>query len=661
MKCDSKKLTYSKYENNNILNITSPENFSLRNSGNILKSINKDSIGKTFINSHAKNNFTENLSLPKNNSLVKTLNEFPKDSINYFNYKYKTKKKGINNKDKKEDLNEIDEKTRKIDFRNYKKYPVKSVFSLLDFEPKEKYFWFAAYDKLIHKKKLLKIFSFYNFGRNRNYFTFGNDFSNIKEKKLIINDYELYFTEKYNNIFIRKCQGKKIFTKLYLLTLKQINMIFSYLNRIEYKIYINNYDLTLGCKNLSNLENNIKLKEMKYNSVYCLGSYMNINIFCFSRTENMKEIGNLPKSKKIAKLIKILMVNFPENSKEYFINYIFSNCNYNLDGKALIDKKNEINNLLLSNKKGIFKPSSKSNSVIYSSVSGIPEFSYSPFLNSSNYNNVISNFNLKNNANNNKNKNSSNILGTISYNASCFDFTSDFLNSMNKNDGNLSKIICSLSNHNTNRDRNTKNKIKNNNIKNNINSKTSNFSFDNNSNTNPKSNNSNNYNKSTNDKYIIEKILKSNEKFFEKKKLMKTHGQKKEKSKINYIKKTILNFKNNTEYNHKVLEENKENYSLNTVSKFCDCKNKSESNSKYLSDFTLSKMSNYINKTNKIIKKFQRKSIINYNRKINKTFIKGEDIFMNVNKTLSSINKTTLYTSKSIENKKFKYKKYNKI
>jgi hypothetical protein len=379
MKCDSKKLTYSKYENNNILNITSPENFSLRNSGNILKSINKDSIGKTFINSHAKNNFTENLSLPKNNSLVKTLNGFPKDSINYFNYKYKTKKKGINNKDKKEDLSEIDEKTRKIDFRNYKKYPVKSVFSLLDFEPKEKYFWFAAYDKLIHKKKLLKIFSFYNFGRNRNYFTFGNDFSNIKEKKLIINDYELYFTEKYNNIFIRKCQGKKIFTKLYLLTLKQINRIFSYLNRIEYKIYINNYDLTLGCKNLSNLENNIKLKEMKYNSVYCLGSYMNINIFCFSRTENMKEIGNLPKSKKIAKLIKILMVNFPENSKEFFINYIFSNCNYNLDGKALIDKKNEINNLLLSNKKGIFKPSSKSNSVIYSSVSGIPEFSYSPF------------------------------------------------------------------------------------------------------------------------------------------------------------------------------------------------------------------------------------------------------------------------------------------
>jgi hypothetical protein len=438
-------------------------------------------------------------------------------------------------------------------------------------------------------------------------------------------------------------------------------MIFSYLNRIEYKIYINNYDLTLGYKKLFNIENKIKSKEMKYNSVYYLGSYMNLNTFCFSRTDNMKGIGKFPKSKKLAKLIKILMVNFPENSKEYFINYIFSNCNKNLDEKALIDKKNEINNLLLSNKKGPYKPSSKNNSIIYSSISGIPEISYSPFLNSNNNNNVISNFNLKNNVNNNKIKNSSNILGTISYNASCFDFTSDFLNSMNKNDGNLSKIICSLSNHNTNRDRNTKNKIKNNNIKNNINSKTSNFSFDNNSNTNPKSNNSNNYNKSTNDKYIIEKILKSNEKFFEQKKLMKTHGQKKEKSKINYIKKTILNFKNNTEYNHKVLEENKENYSLNTVSKFCDCKNKSESNSKYLSDFTLSKMSNYINKTNKIIKKFQRKSIINYNRKINKTFIKGEDIFMNVNKTLSSINKTTLYTSKSIENKKFKYKKYNKI
>ena len=186
MKCDSKKLTYSKYENNNILNITSPENFSLRNSGNILESINKDSIGKTYINSHVKNNCTENLSLSKSNSLAQALYAFPKDTKNNFNYKYKKEKKRINKKNKKEELNEIDEKTRKIDFRNYKNYPVKSVISLLEFEPKEKYFWFAAYDKLIHKKKLLKIFSFYNFGLNRNYFTFGNDFTNIKEKKLII-------------------------------------------------------------------------------------------------------------------------------------------------------------------------------------------------------------------------------------------------------------------------------------------------------------------------------------------------------------------------------------------------------------------------------------------------------------------------------------------
>ena len=75
----------------------------------------------------------------------------------------------------------------------------------------------------------------------------------------------------------------------------------------------------------------------------------------------------------------------------------------------------------------------------------------------------------------------------------------------------------------------------------------------------------------------------------------------------------------------------------------------------------MSKMNNSINRTNKSIKKFQRKSIINNNKKIIKTFIKGEDIFMNANKTLSSINKATLYTSKSIENKKFKIKKYNKI
>lgn len=292
MKCETQKVTFSKYENNNILNITSLENFSLRNSENFLETINKDSIGKTYINSHGENNCTKNLSLSKNNSLARTLNEFPKDSINNFNYKCKQEKRGMNNKSKKEEQNMNDAKTRKIDFRKYKNYPVKSVISILDLEPKEKYYWFAAYDKLINKKKLLKIFSFYNFGTNRNYFTVGKDFSSIKEKKLIINDYELYFSEKYDNPFIRKCQGKKIYTKLYLLNLKQINMIFSYLNRIEYKIYINNYDLSLGFLKLSNLKNNIKSNNMKYTSIYCLGSYMNLNIFCFSRAETLNMKGS---------------------------------------------------------------------------------------------------------------------------------------------------------------------------------------------------------------------------------------------------------------------------------------------------------------------------------------------------------------------------------
>jgi len=661
MKCETQKVTFSKYENNNILNITSLENFSLRNSENFLETINKDSMGKTYINSHGKNNCTKNLSLSKNNLLALTLNEFPKDSINNFNHKCKQEKRGMNNKSKKEEQNMNDAKTRKIDFRKYKNYPVKSVISILDLEPKEKYYWFAAYDKLINKKKLLKIFSFYNFGTNRNYFTVGKDFSSIKEKKLIINDYELYFSEKYDNPFIRKCQGNKIYTKLYLLNMKQINMIFSYLNRIEYKIYINNYDLSIGFLKLSNLKNNIKSNNMKYTSIYCLGSYMNLNIFCFSRAEtlNMKGSENYPKSKKIAKLIKILLVNFPENTKEYFINYIFSNCNKNIDGKALIEKKNEINNLLISNKKELYKPSSKNNSIYRSVVSGIPEFSYSPFLNSSNNNNFASNCNLKNNINN-KNKNSSNILGTISYNASCFDFNSDFLNSMNGKDENLSKILCSLSNHNTNRNRNTKNKIKNNNMKNNHNSKISNFSFEKNSNTNLKSYNSINFPKAKNDNCTIEKVLKSDEKYFIQNQLIKTHRQKKEKRKIKYIKNTLLNSKNNTDY-HKVSEVNKENYSLNTVSNIYDCNNKSKNNSKYYTDLTMSKINNYINRTNNIIKKAHKKSIVNNNRKINKTFIKGEDIFLNVNKTLSDINKATLYNSKSIENKKFKYNKYNKI
>ena len=95
------------------------------------------------------------------------------------------------------------------------------------------FFWFATYDKLMKTKYLLKIFSYYN---NRPFDSQHNINYNIKEKTLVIKDFEIYFYENSHRPFIRYAKGGTIYTKLYLLTLKQINQIFSYLNRIEYKI-----------------------------------------------------------------------------------------------------------------------------------------------------------------------------------------------------------------------------------------------------------------------------------------------------------------------------------------------------------------------------------------------------------------------------------------
>ena len=105
-------------------------------------------------------------------------------------------------------------------------------------------------------------------------------------------------------------------------------------------------------------ENNFNIN---YPTIYCLGSFMNIGIYSFSRDINLNpnnniELNLIPNSKKIAKLIKILLMNFPEYSKEYFIDYIFHyiktipNSN-DINTIILFNKKNEINHLLISIRK----------------------------------------------------------------------------------------------------------------------------------------------------------------------------------------------------------------------------------------------------------------------------------------------------------------------
>jgi hypothetical protein len=444
------------------------------------------------------------------------------------------------------------------------------------------------------------------------------------------------------------------------------------LNRIEYKKYIDNFDNILDEGSSKKIFVN---NDIKYSSIYCLGSYMNINIYCFSRMENIEEIhhnysigvDNYPNSKKISKLIKILIINFPEYSKEYFINYIFSDSYSNpLNFKILTNKKNEISNLLLSNKKALYKQNKKisSNSILVSHISGSPEFS---FIANNNLSTIIKNINNNN-------------LGTISNNASNFDFTSEFLSSLRQNEETISKAIDSLrslSKQCTNKNAKNNHTIYNNFISNkNIKideSQISNFSFENESKKSQKylshknlSNinvNKKVYNNKIKNKYIRKETIKNIDNYnLKRDSIIPKQFRKKEKSKkINYIKNTILNdlILNNEnidknsihQINKTFYEENKENYNSNKTLNFCNYKNyvksdcSSDNFNKDLSEFTIAKVSKYINHKKNINK---RNSFARNNTK-DKSSIKGEDIFINNNieklNTISNSNSQNIFKS----------------
>ena len=109
----------------------------------------------------------------------------------------------------------------------------------------------------------------------------------------------------------------------------------------------------------------------------------------------------------------------------------------------LTDKKNEINHLLISKKKSLYKVKCKNNSIMQSMGSGIPEFSFSPYFSSNTYNQNL-NTNRSLNILNINSKTNNNNLGTISYNASYFDFSSDFFNSLKQNDETMNKALDSM-------------------------------------------------------------------------------------------------------------------------------------------------------------------------------------------------------------------------
>ena len=352
---------------------------------------------------------------------------------------------------------EEDEDTNKIDYRYYPKIP--EIEANKDNNP---YYWLATYDKLMKKSKIVKILNYYSDSlsqRDSEIFIIEDANSDLKkeeskerlkkmnqkykfkEKTMIIPGYEIYFVKKHGKPFIRQKKGGKLFIKLYLLNLEQINQIYSYINRLEYQQYINNLN-SFNEKNSFRIINNSNKSIYNYSTLFCLGAFMNTNIYAFSHNpqNNLESendnynINDLPSCKKIAKIIKALMLNFPDFSKQYFIDYLMkpkeNNINSNThDGEILHQKIGEVNSLIMTKNKKDYKVNiNNTNNIIKNTIKGIPTYTpnslNSPFsFNSNNktpYNGTSFNMLEKNSTNNfnsnyinNKEMNCSDFLSNI--------------------------------------------------------------------------------------------------------------------------------------------------------------------------------------------------------------------------------------------------------
>ena len=362
-----------------------------------------------------------NQSQKSNNNANSNINANDKNIVHRKNKKKYESPKNLSSKRKqspqprksKNDIISYDQmnqlSTNKIDYRYVKKCPIKDMISSFkneenEMEVKDKdnqLFWLATYGKLMKTKHLIKIFNYYN---NKPFESTNNNYkNNLKEKTLIIKDFEIYFYKNSNKPFIRYSKGGTIFTKLYLLTLREISLIFSYINRIEYKINYDrlNYLQRKGTFEMINDNSNGII--LPYCLIYCLGKYMNINVYSFSNNidfnlcldeisfqknqrissytvlnnnsnndsnifskDNNHHINNthiktfnfkLPNSKKLAKLVKIINLNFPDFSIDDIINYLIPDNKY----INAITKINEIKNIFF------FKKSNQ-NKIILSSM-----------------------------------------------------------------------------------------------------------------------------------------------------------------------------------------------------------------------------------------------------------------------------------------------------
>ena len=286
------------------------------------------------------------------NDINNRTNIFSKNNLNQEN----------NNKESDKNIRELISKekaTTKIDYRHYKTYPIKEIFpfSIENLQKEsEEHYWLVTYDKLIKSKKILKILNYGIKVDKKPMYTEHN----LKVKYMKIQDYEIFFVKGFDKPFVRPKEDSFILAKLYFLSVKEINKILNYINKTKDKMNIDKYINPIIVNNENNICEflNIKNKNQDedisypYCYFYHIGMFMNISMILFTNTfnylneeeDNNKLLYSLPSSKKLYKLIKLLMKSFPEYSANYFMEYLIKRNLY----KNYEEKKNEILNLLSS-------------------------------------------------------------------------------------------------------------------------------------------------------------------------------------------------------------------------------------------------------------------------------------------------------------------------
>jgi hypothetical protein len=183
---------------------------------------------------------------------------------------------------------------------------------------------------------------------------------NLKVKYMKIQDYEIFFVKGFDKPFVRPKEDSFILAKLYFLSIKEINKILNYINKTKDKMNIDKYINPSIVNNENNICEFLNIKNKNQDEdisyPYCyffhIGMFMNISMILFTNTfnylneeeDNNKLLYSLPSSKKLYKLIKLLMKSFPEYSANYFMEYLIKRNLY----KNYEEKKNEILNLLSS-------------------------------------------------------------------------------------------------------------------------------------------------------------------------------------------------------------------------------------------------------------------------------------------------------------------------